>query len=352
MLTPAWAEGANHAAKHSEQRPLAGLLNTGFGSGELGVIINDADPVSVRIGNYYQAKRGIPDENMIHVRFDPGATVMSPGEFTRIKAVVDANTPDQVQAYALTWTVPYRVGCMSITTAFAAGFSKQFCADGCAPTSMNPYYNSTSSAPFRDFKLRPTMSLAGRDWQEVKQLIDRGVASDNTHPEGTGYLVDTGDKIRNVRAMRFDNVIQYLQETVNLVHVKADYIKERPDVLFYFTGLEHVPKLKTNNFLPGAIADHLTSAGGQLTDSSQMSSLRWLEAGATGSYGAVVEPCNFSGKFPNPAIVIDHYTRGETLIEAYWKSVQMPGQGIFIGEPLAIPFGGVKSRIVPTDSRS
>ena len=34
------------------------------------------------------------------------------------------------------------------------------------------------------------------------------------------------------------------------------------------------------------------------------------------------------------------YVTGATLIEAYWKSVEMPGQGIFIGEPLARPFGG------------
>jgi hypothetical protein len=26
------------------------------------------------------------------------------------------------------------------------------------------------------------------------------------------------------------------------------------------------------------------------------------------------------------------------LIEAYWKSVQMPGQGLFVGEPLAAPY--------------
>jgi len=58
-----------------------------------------------------------------------------------------------------------------------------------------------------------------------------------------------------------------------------------------------------------------------------MSSLRWLEAGATGSYGTVVEPCNHPGKFPNPALAIDHYLRGQTLIESYWKSVSMPGQG-------------------------
>jgi hypothetical protein len=71
-----------------------------------------------------------------------------------------------------------------------------------------------------------------------------------------------------------------------------------------------------------------------------MSSLRWLESGATGSYGAVAEPCNFPQKFPVPAIVIGRYYAGESLLEAYWKSVAWPGQGIFIGEPLANPFGG------------
>jgi uncharacterized protein (TIGR03790 family) len=86
------------------------------------------------------------------------------------------------------------------------------------------------------------------------------------------------------------------------------------------------------------VADHLTSFGGMLTDSPQMSSLRWLDGGATGSYGTVVEPCNFLGKFPNVAVLMAHYLAGDTLIEAYWKSVQMPGQGLFIGEPLAAPF--------------
>ncbi|MDY6830138.1 MAG: TIGR03790 family protein, partial [Pseudomonadota bacterium] len=37
--------------------------------------------------------------------------------------------------------------------------------------------------------------------------------------------------------------------------------------------------------------------------------------------------------------LIDHYLNGETLIEAYWKSVASPGQGLFVGEPLARPFG-------------
>ncbi len=33
-----------------------------------------------------------------------------------------------------------------------------------------------------------------------------------------------------------------------------------------------------------------------------------------------------------------HYSHGETIIEAYWKSVLMPGQGLFIGEPLSRPY--------------
>jgi len=122
--------------------------------------------------------------------------------------------------------------------------------------------------------------------------------------------------------------------------MKQDAVKYANDVLFYFTGVANVAGLETLRFVPGAIADHLTSSGGDLTDrgSGQTSALRWLEAGATGSYGTVVEPCAFTQKFPSPVVAIGRYLQGETLIEAYWKSVLMPGQGIFIGEPLAAPF--------------
>jgi hypothetical protein len=30
---------------------------------------------------------------------------------------------------------------------------------------------------------------------------------------------------------------------------------------------------------------------------------------------------------------------GATAIEAYWKSVAWPAQGLFVGEPLAAPYG-------------
>jgi len=316
------------------------LPKSGLAPEELAVIVNDGDPLSRRIAEYYQMRRHIPDTNMIHVRFPVEGAALSREAFARIKAEVDRKTPDFVQAYALTWAAPYRVDCMSITTAFAAGFDETYCAQGCAATRKSPYFNSPSLAPFRDHHLRPTMALAGKNFEEVKALIDRGVAADETNPDGTAYLLNTGDHARNVRAAIYPALVKRKSELVEMQVIDGDYIKDKQDVLFYFTGALSVPALETLRFLPGAIADHLTSTGGRLTDSEQMSSLRWLEAGATGSYGTVVEPCNHPGKFPNPALAIFWYARGESLIEAYWKSVAMPGQGIFIGEPLARPFGG------------
>ena len=265
---------------------------------------------------------------------------MSRAEFQRIKYLVDRAAPTRVQAYALAWTTPYRVECMAVTTAFAVGFDEAYCSKPCAPTKPSPYFNSNSRRPYDDHGLRPTMALAGKDIQEVKRLIDRGVAADRTFPRAVGYLVSTSDKSRNVRAATYADIIpHYLRSPLDLRIVEDDYIKNRKRVLFYFTGTKQVKALNTIRFLPGAMADHLTSAGGSLTGSGdQMSSLRWLEAGATGSYGTVVEPCNFPAKFPRPDIVINRYMNGETLIEAYWKSVAWPGEGVFIGEPLAAPY--------------
>ncbi len=324
------------------------LLNrtAGIGPAELAVIVNERDPLSRRIAAYYQKRRAIPDRNIIRIAFTPGRPVLSRKEFDRLKAEVDAKTPPAVQAYALTWVAPYRVECMSITTAFAAGFDPTYCATGCKLTKPSPYFNSDSKRPYRDFGLRPAMSIAAVNFDFAKALIDRGVISDSSFPRGTAYLLQTSDRNRTVRINGIERArSRQLTEQVRLALLRQDFIRDKNDVLFYFTGLAKVPLYNTNRYLPGAIADHLTSAGGVLTGGSQMSALRWLEAGATGSYGAVVEPCNFPSKFPVPQIVMTRYLKGESLIEAYWKSVAMPGQGIFIGEPLAKPFGGFRTTL-------
>lgn len=331
---------AAHAAP-PEHPVVTRFAQPGLTAAQLGVIVNDDDPDSVAIAAYYRDKRGIPAANLIHVRFKPGRNTLTREEFINLKHRVDRSTPKNVQAYALTWAQPYRVDCMSITSAFAFGFDPAWCASGCKPTQPSPYFNGSAARPFEAHRMRPTMSLAAASVADAKRLIDRGVASDGGNPAGTAYLVSTRDKARNVRAAGYAALRTQMQTIFPTEIVETNALENKSDVMFYFTGLTRVPSLDSNHFLPGAIADHLTSAGGELFGGGQMSSLRWLQAGATGSYGAVVEPCNFPAKFPVPGIVMAHYLQGETLIEAYWKSVRMPGQGIFIGEPLARPFAGI-----------
>jgi uncharacterized protein (TIGR03790 family) len=305
---------------------------------QVALVVNTLDPLSVEIGKYYARRRQIDFQNVVRVAFEPKAS-LSAEEFDVIKRQVDAQLRPMVQAFALAWTAPWRVECMSITSAFAFGFDPASCAWGCKPTPFSRYFASLSRAPYTELGMRPAMLLAATSLDEAKALIDRGVAADGTHPEGTAYLLTTADGARNVRSPGYPLARRVAQGRLPVKILQQDALTYRTDVLFYFTGKARVAGLDTLHFLPGAIADHLTSSGGALTDrGGQMSALAWLEAGATASYGTVVEPCNLPQKFPHPAVAIAHVLRGETLIEAYWKSVRMPGQGVFVGEPLAAPF--------------
>ncbi len=306
----------------------------------LAVVVNDNDKTSVRIARYYQRKRHIPAENIIHVSL-PTGKILSEKAFARMRQQVYQQTPEHVQFYALAWLQPYRVRCMSITSAMTFGFNRDYCAKGCKATKRSEYYNSDSQTPFTDLGIRPTMLLTGSDLAQTKALIERGILADGSFPAGTGYLVSTSDRARNVRSRRYPVIMQQLSGRLKIERVATDTLTGKEDVLFYFTGLARVKGLTANTYLPGAMADHLTSSGGNLVGGRQMSALRWLDAGATASYGTVVEPCAFTQKFPNPGIVIDRYTKGESVIEAYWKSVAWPGQGLFVGEPLAAPFARV-----------
>ncbi|NTV70706.1 MAG: TIGR03790 family protein [Azonexaceae bacterium] len=320
------------------------LPRTGISADELALLINDNDPLSRETGAYYQRMRRLPEQNVIHLRFPAGKTTLSRQEFEPLKAEIDRLTPTHIQAFAAAWTQPYKVGCMSMTSALAFGYDEKYCSTKCGQSSPSRYFDTASTYPFNDFQTRPAMMLAGQSFADVKALIDRGIEADRSFPEGTAYLLSTSDKTRSVRAKLFGITKSVVGAMLPIEEIEADSITGRQDVLFYFTGLAQVPNLGTIKFMPGALADHLTSFGGQLTDSTQMSSLRWLEAGAAASYGTVTEPCNHLQKFPMPAVAMFHYLSGATAIEAYWKSVAWPGEGLFIGEPLARPFAPTLTR--------
>ncbi|GGC02665.1 TIGR03790 family protein [Pseudoduganella buxea] len=322
------------AAAHAHAQGPAG----GLQPSQLALVINDDEPNSVEIGELYRVARGIPDANIVHVRIPNRPKKLDAEQFERLRHDIDSKLGPNIQAVLMVWTAPYAVECNGITAAYTLGFDADQCAKTCRPGTPSTYFNPAPGVMPSDRSMRLSMLLPTESVEQARALIERGKASGFRVPTAGAYFLITGDKARNSRAQFFPPSGAVPNRKLTIHRLREDYIEGKRDIMFYQTGRVRVDKLDSLQFLPGALADHLTSFGGDLLGEGQMSSLKWLEAGATASYGTVSEPCNYWQKFPNPGVLLRHYLLGATAIEAYWRSVAWPSQGVFIGEPLAAPY--------------
>ena len=317
---------------------VAGPAHAALKAAQLALVVNDDEPNSVALAALYQQAHKIPDANIVHVRVNRRARRLSPEEFAPLREQILGKLGPDVRAVLMVWTAPYAVGCNAITSALTLGYDAAQCETPCGPGKASPYFGDGNvlappAAAMRISMLLPTTSL-----DLGKALIARGTARNFTFPTASAYYLTTSDTARSARARLFPPSGKIKSHELTIKNLHADVLEGEHDVMIYQTGMIKVDKLNTLQFLPGALADHLTSAGGDLLGDSQMSSLRWLEAGATASYGTVSEPCNHWQKFPHPGVLLKRYLSGDSAIEAYWHSVAWPAQGVFIGDPLAAPY--------------
>src|SRR6266480_6320756 len=188
---PQATESVNVLDENSATVATLSMPRSSIQSSEIAVLINDNDPQSVEIANYYQRVRNIPSRNMIHLNFDqnkiyPGFTVnqgIDPAEFAVLKAQVDAAVGPEIQALVISWSKPFRLAGFnyyhtnySITSAFTYGVDAAYLtSNNCATTPVNRYFDSRSTAPYTDFGIRLTMMLAGGSTTSVKATIDKGL---------------------------------------------------------------------------------------------------------------------------------------------------------------------------------
>ena len=305
---------------------------------QLAVVVNDDDANSLAVADYYQQARHIPEKNVVHVHIPGSPRKLDVAQFDALKQRIETHLGPEIQAIVLVWTAPYAVECNSITSALTLGFDAAQCTHTCAPGKPGPYFDSNSHQPYTTLGIRISMLLPTDSVERAKSLIDRGILSEFRIQPASAYFLVTSDRKRDSRARFFPPSGKIPRLEFKIKTLRKNEIIGKKDIMIYETGLPSVPDLDTLGFLPGALADHLTSNGGDLLGSQQMSSLRWLDAGATASYGTVSEPCNYWQKFPNPRVLLSHYLAGDTAIEAYWKSLAWPMQGVVIGEPLAAPY--------------
>lgn len=341
-VPPSTALQADALSRHALQ-VTAPRVNDRLTSRELGLVINTNDPYSIAVGEFYREARQLTDAQVLRVEL-PRRAELTPEEFEALQARINSFFGPDIQALALAWVEPFAVACNSITGALALGYDAALCSKSCAPSRSSRYFNSATARPYTDLQLRPSMLLAAKDVAMAEAMIQRGVASDHTlglrgAPDVHAHYLITADKARSARAPLFPAPGRVKGFGVDIHVDEAEVLQGAERLLLYETGKVKVEQLDTLHWVPGGLGDHLTSYGGRLDGKyGQMSSLEWIASGATGSYGTVSEPCSHPQKFPHPQIVLLHYVQGATLIEAYWKSVAWPQQGLFIGEPLAAPF--------------
>ncbi len=335
----------------------------GGGSGlNVIVVVNQNSANSIQLGNDYCEARGVPPQNVLRMTgWTGGAISWSRADFETdlcnpLLAMVSSRGLTHQAHYVLLSTgIPYRVidggSQNSTTSALFYGFKTNTpvldpnLPNTCAlpDSATNSYAFSELPFPEATPNNAPTnsflaMMLTDTNLAGAEMVLMRSVASDSTFPTQAVYLEKTSDWARNVRFTEFDNALF----DARLVGDQAATQFEADSTAFsgllgLQTGLWGL-SLPNDAFIPGTMADTLTSfAGGIFENQGQTTLLAFLHAGASASYGAVVEPCNYLEKFPNPLVYLYQY-RGFSLAEAYYQSVLSPFEGLMVGEPLSAPF--------------
>ena len=341
---------------------LTGPIVRAGGSGlNVVVVVNQHSTNSVQLGNEYCAQRGVPPQNLLRLTNWLGGSIeWSPADFQAnlrdplLAMVAGRGLTQQAQFVVLSMDIPYRVTDGSNEDSTTAALFYGFKTNTASPVPGYPSCslpdNTSNSYAYSElpFAAAPpntadtnaflAMMLTDTNLASAETTLDRGVAADFSRPFQAVYLEKTDDSARNVRFVEFDNAVFENQVIGNDAVSRIQSDQTLFTNLFGLqTGVVNF-SMETNEFAPGALADNLTSFGGYILDpSGQTPIVAFLEAGAAGSYGTIVEPCNYTQKFPDP---VDYFyqARGFSLAEAYYQSVLNPFEGLFVGEPLAAPF--------------
>lgn len=181
---------------------------------------------------------------------------------------------------------------------------------------------------------------AGTSLPEAIDVLVRSAAADSTHPQGSFYFALTDDVRTTTRQWGFIGAVDDLQQLGFQAEIITNVLpRNAPRVLGLQLGTPNFSWASSGSqFVPGAIADNLTSLGGVMTVGAGQTNLsELLKSGVAGSSGAVTEPYALQEKFPHPNMYVV-YARGVSLVEAFYLSVSGPYQLLIVGDPLCQPF--------------
>jgi uncharacterized protein (TIGR03790 family) len=211
----------------------------------------------------------------------------------------------------------------------------------------NPEGRRTTAAEGIPYLLSTMLGVTdgrGNTVQEIVRYLESASEADGTKPKGTVYYVQNNTPRSTPRHDLYPQAVAALALAgVRAEIVQGTFIQNKSQVMGVTCGGAQLDIAKSGcRFLPGALCDNLTSAGGNLVirkdkGPQQTPLSEFLRFGAAGACGTVVEPMNFPQKFPAPFLHV-HYARGCSLAEAFFQSVAGPYQQLIVGDPLCQPW--------------
>lgn len=326
------------------------------------VVVNQSSSNSVELGNYYCEKRQVPPQNVLRTTWTGGNDGWLETDFETVilnpllSMISARGLTNQIDYVVVSMDFPYRIteatGYNSTTADLFYGFKPDDPPPGpglpasCSLPAVSDSSYAASEGIFR--YSRPVtattnsflaMMITSTSLDAAKAVVDHGLASDGTFPTQTVILGESSDPFRNLRYLNFDDAIfsVRLRTNYSILQTNLDSPLGLSNMLGYLNG-HYQFAISPNAFVPGAMADSLTSYGGVIFGVNDHTTLlAFINASASGSYGTVVEPCNYLEKFPAPQNYF-YQARGFGLAECYYQSLANPYQGLLVGEPLAAPF--------------
>jgi uncharacterized protein (TIGR03790 family) len=325
------------------------------------VVINQNSSNSCELGNYFCEQRQVPPENVLHITWTGGNISWGSGEFQTnllnplLDLLVSRQLTHQVDYVVLSMDIPFQTvngsAVNSTTSALFYGLKSDSAPDWLGITNSysasEQIFHQAKPASAPGYSFLATM-ITSDSLANAKRLVDQGAASDGTFPGQPVILEKSSDTLRNTRYRAFDNAIfnTRLCGDFTILKTNSDSVWGQANLLGFETGLANF-SISPGTFVPGAMADSVTSFGGIIFGpNGQTTLLSFINAGASGSYGTVTEPAPSLDKFPNPQVYF-YQARGFSLAECYYQSVNVPYQGLIVGEPLAAPFQRLASGTWP-----
>jgi len=332
------------------------------------IVVNQSSALSRKIGEYYAERRRIPAANICRLSTSADEEISRADFDDRIAGPVKNylrghNLTERVLYIVTTAEVPLKIHGSLGMTAEASSVDSEltllyYDLHGHSypiPGGVgNPFFGKTRAA-FRhpDFPIYLVTRLAGFDFDDVKDMIDRSLDARNRGK----FVIDLKGSDKTKGNAWLLQAAQQLPRDRVVLDVSRTVLYHESDVIAFASWGSNDPDRKERHlgfhWLPGAIMTEYVSTNGRtfarppeswnlgawgdaratFGGSPQTLTADYIHDGVTGASGHVYEP--YLEYTPRPNILLPAYYHGRNLAESYYLAIPLLSwMNIVVGDPL------------------